>query len=90
MIGSWDSALAEDVVQVQLTWIDGLLAMLAGGLALLLYDRTLAPGLLPGDGGEFQTLVYLLGNTHPTGYPVYLALARLFTLLPLGELIKSK
>ena len=59
--------------------------MLAG-LTLLLYWRTLTPGLLSGDGGEFQTLVHLLGNTHPTGYPVYLALGKLFTLLPLGEI----
>lgn len=71
---------------IRLTWIDGLLALIVGGLALLLYGRTVTPGLLPGDGGEFQTLVYLLGNTHPTGYPVYLALGRLFTLLPLGDL----
>ena len=78
--------LRNDVAQVQLTWIDGLIALLVGGLALVIYGRTVAPGLLPGDGGEFQTLVYLLGNTHPTGYPVYLALARLFALMPLGEL----
>jgi 4-amino-4-deoxy-L-arabinose transferase-like glycosyltransferase len=45
----------------------------------------LAPGLLPGDSGEFQTMAILLGHTHPTGYPVYLALARLLSVLPIGE-----
>ncbi len=71
--------------ETQLTWMDGISALIVGGFAMGLFGRTITPGLLPGDGGEFQTLAYLLGSTHPTGYPVFLALARLFTLLPLGE-----
>src|SRR6185436_13243277 len=39
-----------------------------------------------GDSGEFQTLVYLLGDTHPTGYPVYLLLAKPFTWLPVADI----
>ncbi len=70
IIGRWDWAAA----------------VLAGGVALLIYVRTLTSGLLAGDGGEFQTLAYLWGHSHPTGYPVYLTLARLFTFLPTGEL----
>ncbi len=69
----------------QLTRLDGLLASLLGLASLVLYIRTLAPGLLYGDSGEFQTLVYSLGMTHPTGYPVYLLLGRLFSLLPIGD-----
>ena len=53
---------------------------------LMLYIRTLAPGLLLGDSAEFQTLAYTLGMTHPTGYPVYIILAHWFTLLPIGEM----
>jgi 4-amino-4-deoxy-L-arabinose transferase-like glycosyltransferase len=64
---------------------DTLLAAAIGLLSLALYVRTLAPGLLPGDSGEFQTLAILLGHTHPTGYPVYLVLARLLSLLPIGD-----
>jgi 4-amino-4-deoxy-L-arabinose transferase-like glycosyltransferase len=64
---------------------DGVLASLLGLTSLTLYVHTLAPGLLYGDSGEFQTLVYSLGMTHPTGYPVYLLLGRLFTLLPIGN-----
>jgi hypothetical protein len=64
---------------------DGWLALAAGIMSLLLYLHTLAPGLLPGDSGEFQALSVLLGNTHPTGYAVYLLLARPFTWLPLGD-----
>jgi len=64
---------------------DGLLAITCFILSLSLYIRTLTPGLLHGDSGEFQTLAYLLGHTHPTGYPVYLVLAKLATFLPLGD-----
>jgi 4-amino-4-deoxy-L-arabinose transferase-like glycosyltransferase len=59
------------------------LTTFAGSLAL--YIHTLTPGLLSGDSGEFQTLAYLLGHTHPTGYPIYLILAKLVTFLPVGE-----
>jgi len=45
--------------------------------ALALYVRTLYPGLLAGDSGEFQALARLLGNTHPTGYQIYLLLVYL-------------
>src|SRR5829696_19628 len=55
----------------------------AGGLAL--YVRTLAPALLLGDGAEFQTLAATLGMAHPTGYPIYLLLGKLFTWLPIGS-----
>src|SRR3954447_21895470 len=52
--------------------------------ALALYVRTLAPALLLGDGAEFQTLAATLGMAHPTGYPIYLLLGKLFTWLPIG------
>ena len=64
---------------------DGLLAGICYIISLALYIRTLTPGLLHGDSGEFQTLAYLLGHTHPTGYPVYLVLAKLATFLPLRD-----
>ena len=81
-----ESRFQADVSGSGLSRSDVSIALAVAALALILYGRTAAPGLLPGDGGEFQTLTYLLGSTHPTGYPVYLVLARLFTLLPLGEL----
>ena len=62
--------------------------LIAAGLflgSLVLYIRTLAPSLLFGDSAEFQTIAHTLGIGHPTGYPVYVLLARLFTLLPIGE-----
>ena len=55
---------------------------LAGAAA---YIRTLYPSVLPGDGAEFQTLGFLLGTAHTTGYSIYLLLARLATWLPFGN-----
>ncbi len=63
---------------------DYLMALGLGLAALAAYGRTLAPDLLYGDSAEFQALAYTLGMTHCTGYPVYLLLARLLGLLPLG------
>lgn len=60
-------------------------------LALLaVYLATLAPGLTwantGADGGDLITAAYTGGVPHPTGYPVYMLLARLFQLLPVGSL----
>jgi hypothetical protein len=54
--------------------------------SFVLYIRTLAPSLLFGDSAEFQTIAYTLGMGHPTGYPIYILLAKLFTFLPIGEI----
>ncbi len=65
---------------------DLVLAVGLVALGLGLYGRTLAPGLLPGDSGEFQVLAFQLGLAHTTGYPVYLLLGKLLvSLLPLGD-----
>ena len=53
--------------------------------SFLLYVRTLAPSLLYGDSAEFQTIAYTLGIGHPSGYPVYILFARLFTLMPIDS-----
>jgi hypothetical protein len=61
-------------------------ATLAALLALALYLRTLAPGLLAGDSGEFQFAAWTAGLVHPTGYPLYLILGYLWThLLPWSD-----
>ena len=57
-------------------------ATLLAGLGGLLYWHTLAPGLLPADSGEFQTVVATLGVAHPPGFPLYTLLGHLFTWLP--------
>src|SRR5688500_10781433 len=63
-------------------------AMLGGAVALFalgLYIRTLAPSVMPGDYAEFQLCAAVLGVPHPTGYPLYIMLGKLFTLLPFGD-----
>ena len=54
--------------------LDRRLALLIFGLCLGIYSRTLAPGLLDGDAGEFQFAAWRFGLAHPTGYPLYLLL----------------
>ncbi len=57
---------------------------LAAG-TFLVYLRTLAPGVSGFDSAEFATGAYTLGIVHPPGYPLYLIIARLFILLPWGD-----
>jgi hypothetical protein len=54
--------------------------------SLTLYVHTLAPTILPADSGEFQFVSYVLGIAHPPGYPLYTVLAKLCTLLPIGDI----
>lgn len=56
----------------------------------LLYLRTLAPTITweheGADAGDLITAAYTLGIPHPTGYPLYVLCAKLFTLLPVGTI----
>jgi len=65
--------------EVKMAW---LLMILVGGL----YLRTLPPTVTyGGDCGELIAASYTLGLPHPTGYPFYLLLGRLFaSLMPIG------
>ncbi|RLC93667.1 MAG: hypothetical protein DRI77_11675, partial [Chloroflexi bacterium] len=58
---------------------------LLGLTTLALYLRTLLPSVGQADTFEFQVIVPRLGVAHPTGYPLYVLLGKLFTLLPLGN-----
>jgi hypothetical protein len=62
---------------------DTLLAALLGIASLVLYARTAAPSVavLFDDTLEFQVVVPTLGIAHPSGYPLYTLLGKLFTLL---------
>ncbi|MFB0545727.1 MAG: DUF2723 domain-containing protein, partial [Anaerolineae bacterium] len=66
---------------------DALLTLILFGLSLVLYLRTLAPSVAAifDDSLEFQLVCYELGIAHPTGYPLYTLLGKLFTLIPLGD-----
>ena len=73
-------------VKISLDRKDALLGLLSCLTSLAIYAKTVYPGVLPGDSGEFQVLAYQLGMAHTTGYPVYLLLAKLFTFLPVGTI----
>jgi hypothetical protein len=49
------------------------------------YLRTLAPSVLWSDWGEYQYSAYRLWVPHQTGYPLYILLGKLWTLLPVGD-----
>lgn len=70
------------------TWPPWLAAILFL-LALCVYLLTLAPSITwqhgGDDGGDLITATYNLGIPHPTGYPVYIMVGKLFTLLPWGD-----
>jgi len=56
-----------------------------GAAFLALYAATAARGLQFADSGELQSVALLGGIPHATGYPLWVALARAFSWLPLGE-----
>jgi len=59
-----------------------LAAMVAFGVAVFIYIRTLLPGVSFGDWADAQLNPFRLGIMHPTGYPLYTLLGKVFTLIP--------
>jgi hypothetical protein len=64
-------------------WGGWLLVMAA---LLPVYWLTMSHTVGTADTFEFQVVTPKLGIVHPTGYPLYLLLGKLFTLLPVGTL----
>jgi len=67
--------------------LDLLIALaLAGGL-LAIYAAGACRTIYVGDSGELVTAVHVLGVPHPTGYPLYVLLGKLWTLaVPAGSI----
>lgn len=65
--------------------LDFYLCLVLSLAAFALYVRTLTPGVLDGDSGEWQYMANILGVPHSTGYPTYMLLAKLVTLFPVGN-----
>ncbi len=68
-------------------WAIALAPLAAGIIAFGIARSTMLPGLGFWDTGEFQTVAPVLGTAHPTGYPTYVLLGWLATLVlgPAGE-----
>jgi tetratricopeptide (TPR) repeat protein len=52
---------------------------------IFIYLSASAPGLVGGDAPELASAAFHLGSAHAPGYPLYVALGRLFELLPVGS-----
>lgn len=63
-------------------WLGPLFILVA---LLPIYLLTMSADVGRDDTFEFQVVTPQLGIVHPTGYPLYLLLGKLFTLLPLGS-----
>ena len=58
-------------------------AVAAFAVALIVYVRTLLPGVSFGDWAEAEMIPARLGILHPTGYPLYSLLGTLFSVIPI-------
>lgn len=63
-----------------------LLSLLIFLASLLYYSFNLAPTVVYGDSAEFVVGAYKLTIVHPSGYPLYLLLGKLFTFIPVGDI----
>ena len=63
----------------------GVAAVGVFAVAFVVYLRTLLPGPSFGDWAEMQFIPAQLGIPHPTGYPLYVLLGWLFSLVPIGS-----
>ena len=65
------------------------LPLLLVAFCLTAYHATLAPSITWAndgvDSGDLVTAAYTLGIAHPPGYPLFTLIAKLFTLLPTGD-----
>jgi hypothetical protein len=54
--------------------------------ALILYSWTLAPTVTLVDSGELIVTAHSLGVAHPPGFPLYLMLAHIASVIPIGNI----
>src|SRR4051812_29274974 len=60
--------------------------LVVGVASLLVYLRTMCRTIYVGDSGELAAAVHVLGIPHPPGYPLYVLLGKLFSVLvPIGK-----
>ncbi|HET7478314.1 MAG TPA: DUF2723 domain-containing protein [Rubrobacteraceae bacterium] len=79
MSGSWTDAPDSSASRF-------LAAAAIGAGTFFVYLSTLAPTIATNDAGRFQIAAPTLGTGHPTGYPTFILLGKLFTYLPLGDI----
>ncbi len=87
MAGAYLAPRGASAAERALSWAGWLAAAVATLVALGLGVAALLPGVGFWDTGEFQTVTTVLGTAHPTGFPAYVILGWLATIVlqPLGE-----
>ncbi|MGA9771003.1 MAG: DUF2723 domain-containing protein [Blastocatellia bacterium] len=80
------TALVTDYNPLQSTKVRFSCASIVFVIAIILYVRTLAPAVTLVDSGELIVAARVLGVAHPPGFPLYVLLAHLATLLPIGNI----
>ena len=80
------TAAAPDFNPLQSTRVRFICASIVFVIAITLYARTLAPTVTLVDSGELILAARTLGVAHPPGFPLYVLLAHMATLLPTGNI----
>src|SRR6478672_8222181 len=65
-------------------------AALASALVFLLYLITLAPSTAMWDTSEYLAAAYTLGLPHPPGNPLFILIARVFSILPIAPSVAAR
>jgi Protein of unknown function (DUF2723) len=82
--GNQPAAVSSPAAVDPATAWDRLAPFLAFLVLAALYVATLRPSIAGGDSGELTAAALTGGVPHPSGYPLFALLARLFAALPLG------
>lgn len=70
---------------------DYIYAIFLSLVCFVLYFITLVPTVYSGDSGEITSAIYSLGVPHPTGFPLYIITAKLFSAIwPFGSSVAAK
>jgi hypothetical protein len=83
--GNQPAAVSSPAALDPATAWDRLAPFLAFFSLAALYIATLRPSIAGGDSGELTAAALTGGVPHPSGYPLFALLARLFAALPLGH-----
>ena len=76
----------ELTIDTRAGWGEGVEASIITAILLVLYASGACPTIYVGDSGELVTAVHTLGIPHPTGYPLYVLLGKVWTLIvPTGS-----
>src|SRR5882724_1527892 len=76
---------APTVTSIQTSKLRPACALVVFITSLVLYTWTLAPTVTLVDSGELIVAARSLGVAHPPGFPLYVLLAHLATLVPIGN-----